>query len=1018
MKKSMIFIFIIIFSFCLFAQTPVLPLGSGTTEDPFQIECYENLLWISYPNTINGLTHDQRMQKHYFQTDDIVIPSGSTYTWRPIGKGITEDSGMTTIDREYFFEGVYDGNSHSISNLHAYNFSSNQSFCLGFFGGTSNAIIKNINLINVSFIDCQGAIGALCGISRSTIIENCSTTGIINNSTNYIQAGIVKVLDNSTIRNSYSECTNSSFEYLPLISLIENHVQIINSFYPYNEGDLISFGALNQSIFNNWKINKSLPINEYLSNDGTYYLINNLNDFNYLKVFGTIPGNQFLLTNDLDFEETPLNIPFFNGTLNGNNHSISNFTGSNLSFHDNVPKAIFSYVSNATLSNITLNNLNMYSDTYTLTILSSFAGKAINSTFNSINAIECSVNEQNTFGYTGGLFGIIDSCYVNNCSFSGSVYSNSLAGGLMNEATHSFISNSFTNAAVHSKNSGGLARHMSYTEISECYTNGSVVATNSNNCSAGGILSFGAGLKIIDSYSNCTVSGINDVGGIIGSITSGSIIDCYATGQVNGTINVGGIVGRCSSLGYIYVKNTYFTGNINAQNIFGALIGLLDAHVENCFYNQDEVLINNSTYPLFVGAISSSMFNEWLNNGKHLNIDNYMTSENGEYLITDIEDLTYLKIFGQFKALSFKLCNDLDLSDNENMMIPYFRANFNGNRHIIQNFHFNIPNQIQAGFFAYIDSAAISNIGFENSSVTGKEYVGGIIGLMTCNSTLSNSFFSGTVTGDSYVGGITGLIKRGSLIQQSYSAGMVYGIEYVGGFVGKNSEATIINCYSRANVRASVNNSSYLGAFMYRNDGNVYRCYSTGSCKLQNGTNVPDAGFCYWSGIGSNMSSNYWDIETSEQSSSNYNAQGKTTAEMKNINTFTNWDFDTIWQRGDNLNDGYLSFQWQGEALGNQDVDINPVFYSDLLHSAYPNPFNPSTTIVYELANDGDITLDIFNIKGQKVITLINDFKNKGKNKVIWNAEDDHHNSCSSGIYFVRMRTKNTVQTHKIILMK
>ena len=83
------------------------------------------------------------------------------------------------------------------------------------------------------------------------------------------------------------------------------------------------------------------------------------------------------------------------------------------------------------------------------------------------------------------------------------------------------------------------------------------------------------------------------------------------------------------------------------------------------------------------------------------------------------------------------------------------------------------------------------------------------------------------------------------------------------------------------------------------------------------------------------------------------------------------------------------------------------------LKNAYPNPFNPVTTVAFELANAGKVNVSVYNIKGQKVTELINDNLDSGTHKLTWNAEGK-----ASGVYFIRMHTGEITQNQKVILMK
>ena len=98
--------------------------------------------------------------------------------------------------------------------------------------------------------------------------------------------------------------------------------------------------------------------------------------------------------------------------------------------------------------------------------------------------------------------------------------------------------------------------------------------------------------------------------------------------------------------------------------------------------------------------------------------------------------------------------------------------------------------------------------------------------------------------------------------------------------------------------------------------------------------------------------------------------------------------------------------------------ELTPIVKPTALHGNYPNPFNPTTTISYDLANDGNVAIDIYNIKGQKVKTLVNDRQNAGAHTVVWNGHDDNGKHVGSGIYFFNMKAGKYTSTRKMILMK
>ena len=79
----------------------------------------------------------------------------------------------------------------------------------------------------------------------------------------------------------------------------------------------------------------------------------------------------------------------------------------------------------------------------------------------------------------------------------------------------------------------------------------------------------------------------------------------------------------------------------------------------------------------------------------------------------------------------------------------------------------------------------------------------------------------------------------------------------------------------------------------------------------------------------------------------------------------------------------------------------------------YPNPFNPTTTIAFSLKQPGKTVLEIYNILGQKVATLVNEQLTAGAHQYNWNAAGQ-----ASGIYFYRLMAGNFVETKKMMLLK
>ena len=87
------------------------------------------------------------------------------------------------------------------------------------------------------------------------------------------------------------------------------------------------------------------------------------------------------------------------------------------------------------------------------------------------------------------------------------------------------------------------------------------------------------------------------------------------------------------------------------------------------------------------------------------------------------------------------------------------------------------------------------------------------------------------------------------------------------------------------------------------------------------------------------------------------------------------------------------------------------------LQQNYPNPFNPSTTIPFSLNEAGFVNLSIYNITGQKVRTLVDNFHSVGSHTVTWNGLDDSSKSTAAGIYIYQLKFGDTIESRKILLL-
>ena len=105
--------------------------------------------------------------------------------------------------------------------------------------------------------------------------------------------------------------------------------------------------------------------------------------------------------------------------------------------------------------------------------------------------------------------------------------------------------------------------------------------------------------------------------------------------------------------------------------------------------------------------------------------------------------------------------------------------------------------------------------------------------------------------------------------------------------------------------------------------------------------------------------------------------------------------------------------QLMGRQTDQEALNAKPVPISKNLCRAYPNPFNNSISIGFNLPADNHVRLEVFNLLGQKVATLVNEPMKAGSHSYSWSGQ-----ACSSGMYFYRFQSANHVETQKLMLLK
>jgi hypothetical protein len=383
----------------------------------------------------------------------------------------------------------------------------------------------------------------------------------------------------------------------------------------------------------------------------------------------------------------------------------------------------------------------------------------------------------------------------------------------------------------------------------EAATVNSLVGTLPPGAAVGGLAGYNRG-TVSNSHVCGSVTGGGAVGGLVG-LNQGTVSSSYFSGNVTGGDAVGNLVGYNRGT----ITNSYSRGNVTGYSSSGCLVGLNEGTVSNSYYNYGEVLINGENI-VTIGALFNEDFEEWLANDKFLDVNDRLSQENGYYIVNNVTDFKELLAFGQNASLKFSLKNDLDLATEPNFYIPYLAGEFDGNGHRISNLSFDFGFVSQVGLFGYLASEGkVSEVGVGRVNITVCVDVGGLVG-----------YSHGAVS-------------------NSYSSGNVIGGWYVGGLVGRNYQGTVSNSYSMANMIGDWD----VGGLVGFSAGNVSNSYSTGGVTGNWGV----GGL-----VGSNygiVSNSFWNMQTSGQTTSS-GGTGKTTAEMKNIATFSEawWDIDAV----------------------------------------------------------------------------------------------------------------------------
>jgi hypothetical protein len=116
------------------------------------------------------------------------------------------------------------------------------------------------------------------------------------------------------------------------------------------------------------------------------------------------------------------------------------------------------------------------------------------------------------------------------------------------------------------------------------------------------------------------------------------------------------------------------------------------------------------------------------------------------------------------------------------------------------------------------------------------------------------------------------------------------------------------------------------------------------------------------------------------------------------------------------VDDIHLVLNQEMPEVGIKDIMMLPDLI--VLYPAFPNPFNPVTSIRYNLPQAGLVKLQVYDLMGREIRTLTAGFENAGEKSAIWDARDNQGAMVSSGVYIYRLEAGEQVLSDKVILLK
>ncbi len=488
-------------------------------------------------------------------------------------------------------------------------------------------------------------------------------------------------------------------------------------------------------------------------------------------------------------------------------------------------------------------------------------------------------------------------------------------------------------------------------------------------------------LKIYQCYSDAELFAEEDAGGICLKNRGLRFEECTFEGSISAGRSAGGI---CNSIELSYILRCTFKGKIDAKHAAGIVNNSFESTIKHCFSN-GFIYGEEQAAGIALDSWSSHYYS-------------------GLYYLSKIENC---------------VSNSITISDGNASGIAMVCTN---TKFLKNHNRGNVAGQITTGLINYASESLISNcstmgdLGIRNDSIFSIR-TSGLIDV-TCETTISECYSSGKLSA--------------SLISV--------------GLINSTLNDTIQNSYVKATI--NINTVAAALATQYSNSHIRNFIFSGRFDSLETGSCI----FIYYDDIDNSVVSNiFWDNDSSNvfsflyRHNSDIDNLGLTHSQMTNISTYTDlsndfldtpFDFvynpfddtldEDIWNINPDINNGYPYL------VNNPPTTVNPISgedeYADFGFSVpeilevsgnYPNPFNPTTSIEYSLADPARITLEIYNVKGQKVKTIDEGLTPRGLHVIVWNGDNENNDPVASGVYFYNFKVNGkSKKLRKCMLLK